>query len=106
MKIALSDHQAAVLGFVIVLGKAGSKEVAERFKAPLAAAGNVLVKLMRKGYLDRVNRGDPTGGALYSYRLAAALSSERSSCRETGIAKDHPSADSGVRENEGESIDE
>lgn len=67
--LRLTPFQHATLTYVKSVGTATTSLVAKHNKSCMQSASAVLKVLRRKGYLDRYDTADPTGGYFYSYKF-------------------------------------
>ena len=75
-KLALTKAEFAMIGIIKKTGFLSAPELSKSAKVSVRSASTQLKRLMDKGYLQRVNVTDPTGGRMYEYSLPRYLRGE------------------------------
>lgn len=62
-----SHKQAQVIHYIKQFGPLGASEIALGFCISVQSANGILSACKSKGFLNRINVGDPTGGSMFEY---------------------------------------
>lgn len=72
-KLQLTERQRKIVLLISDGDFWNSEKIADAFGISIQSASVQLNSLVRKGYLDRENVGDPSGGKMYQYRIDPEL---------------------------------
>ena len=73
-RVVITDHQIDIINWLSSFSPAPctARQLANRYATSIQSASAQLTKLWHRGYLERKEARDPTGGIYYLYRASIA----------------------------------